>query len=176
MGHVDARTARKQLTAQVVRSAHARRAVGQFARIGFAKSHQLGQGFEGLVLVDDQHVGVAQDGGQRRHVLERIKSHGLEHMGADGHGGAGGIENFQRVGCRLDHGVACHCTARAGPVFHDHGLAQLAAEHRCKHTRRGVNGSAWGITHDEFDGVAACGLGPQGQGSCCASRPQKGHQ
>ena len=150
-----------ELARQVIRAARSCRAVAQFAGVAFGKGQQFLEGFVGRFFSTHHHHQRAlfnQDHGDQ--IGGRVEGHFGHHGLIDRQRRKVAQANGVAVGRGFGDGVGANVAACTGLVVHHHGLAQVGAELLCDLSGAGVRTAAWGIGHDERDGLA----GPVGSG------------
>ena len=120
--------------------------------VGLRVGHQFGHGLVGQVLVDHQHVGVAQhrrDGGE---VACRVEGHLFVDVRADRDRRAGREEQHRAVGRRLDRHLARQGAARPRSVLDQYLRAQRGRQRRREQPCRTVDRAAGRVAHHQPHG------------------------
>ncbi|MPM43662.1 hypothetical protein SDC9_90339 [bioreactor metagenome] len=181
MQNVHARHGGKHFTGQMDGGAVARRCVGELARLLLGVSDDfLDRLVRALGGVHHQHVGHHGQQADGREVLHRVIAQlGVQRL-VGGHAD-GGDHDGVAVARLLGHIVRTDVAARAGAVFHHHGLAQHAARLVAQRAGDHVHGASGRERHNPLDrlgGPVRVGLRHDAGGDQASGghRGSSGHQ
>jgi hypothetical protein len=157
MGDVDLGFAGEFGKGQVWRGAIARRPIGELARVGFGKSHQVGNRLDGRVGPYHHTKGVAGQAGDVGEIFERVELH-LHHVGQT-RDADGDLRKRIAVGLGTHQLVGAEHAAGAGFVFDDHLNAQRLGGALGQSAHHSIRRSACRPRANQFDGLGRKGLG-----------------
>jgi hypothetical protein len=150
MDDVDPSHDLEQLRRQVHRRAVAGRTVGELPGIGLCSLHDVLDGLEGAVRLDDQHVGAGADQSYADEVLLGLVRKLLDQRIVDRQRRCREQQGIA-VGRGLGHQVGTDYRTCTGLVVDDDGLAQETLHVFCKLAADDVGAAAGGERNDHPD-------------------------
>ena len=141
MHHVDPGHVLEQLARHVRRGADAGRGHVDLAGIGLGVGDELWKRVHRKRRIDDHHVGIAADAGDRRDGTGEVEAEVVIERRVDRVGERGQQERVP-VGRRVEHDLGREIAARAGPVLYDEGLAEVIGEPLSDQPRQDVGRTA----------------------------------
>jgi hypothetical protein len=128
MGHVDLGALGQQHAAHMLRRSGACGAEGEGSRIAPSPGDELGEILRRHRAADGDSDRRVHAVGQGRQVLQRIESHVLSQVRADGDDGLRGQQDAITVRRGIRYIGRADAAAGTGTIFDDHGLAHAGGE------------------------------------------------